>query len=116
MRNWAEQHRWRERRKVAMNVEGGTPLELDHPLDPGIAPAVRALWAAGVETFESCDGGPGHAYAEPTVRFHGDRSEGLRALACAIQADLRPSELRRVWPILDGEATGPYWELTFPRC
>ena len=32
---------------------------------------------AGIETFESCPGGPGHAYAEPTVRFYGDRSEGF---------------------------------------
>lgn len=68
---------------------------------------------AGVETFESCEGGEGHAFLEPTVRFHGHRSEGLRALAVVLQAGLPVSELRRVWPVLDGEVTGPCWELTF---
>ena len=85
----------------------------DPPLDPGISAAVRSLNAAGVETFESCQGGPGHAYSQPTVRFRGDRSEGYKALAAALQAGLSVAELRRVWPILDGEATGPWWELTF---
>ena len=88
--------------------------EFDPPLDHGIARAVLALRAAGIETFESCEGGSGHAYPEPTVRFHGDRSEGCRALASVLgKYGLRVLELRRVWPILDGEATGPWWELTF---
>jgi hypothetical protein len=47
------------------------------------------------------------------VRFHGERSEGFRALAAALQVGLKVSALRRVWPILDGEPTGPWWELTF---
>lgn len=85
----------------------------DPPLDPGIANAVDALRRVGVETFESCDGGAGHAYPEPTVRFHGQRAEGFRALAAALQAGLKVSGLRRVWPILEGEPTGPWWELTF---
>jgi hypothetical protein len=85
----------------------------DPPLDVGIRTAVEALSAKGIETFESCEGGQGHAYAEPTVRFHGDRSEGFRALATAMQAGLPVAELRRVWPINDGEPTGPWWELTF---
>lgn len=83
------------------------------PLDPGIADAVEILQAAGVETFESCEGGSGHAYPEPTVRFHGDRSDGYRALAVALQRALPVSNLRRVWPVLEGEPTGPYWEITF---
>lgn len=87
--------------------------DFDPALDPGIAPMVRALRAAGVETFESCQGGAGHAYPEPTIRFHGEQPEGLRALAAAMAANLKVSELRRVWPILAGEPTGPWWELTF---
>ena len=79
----------------------------------GIAEAVAALRAANVETFESCDGSTGHSYPEPTVRFHGDRSEGYRALAVAIQSGLRVTALRRTWPILDCELTGPCWEMTF---
>lgn len=85
----------------------------DPPLDKGIAPMVVALNEAGVETFESCCGGPGHAYAEPTVRFHGDKAEGFRALAAAMAAGLRVRDLRRVWPVVSDEPTGPYWELTF---
>lgn len=85
----------------------------DKQLDRGIRQAVMILRQGGVETFESCQGGDGHAYREPTVRFRGDRSEGFVALAAAMQAGLPVAELRRVWPILDGEATGPWWELTF---
>jgi len=85
------------------------------PLDPGITRAVEVLEDVGIETFESCEGGSGHAFPEPTVRFHGDRSEGYRALAAALQAGLPVSELRRVWPAVNGEPTGPHWELTFQR-
>ena len=85
----------------------------DPPLDPGIYPIVEVLRADQVETFESCEGGSGHAYPEPTVRFHGDHAEGYRALAVAMRAGLPVKELRRVWPVNDGEPTGPWWELTF---
>ena len=87
----------------------------DPPLDQGITLMVDALRAAAIETFESCEGGPGHAYPEPTVRFHGDHAEGYRALAIAMRAGLPVKELRRVWPVNDGEPTGPWWELTFRR-
>ena len=88
-------------------------MEFDSTLDPGIKKAVEILVKAGIETFESCQGGQGHAYPEPTVRFHGDRSEGFRALAAALAAGLPVSDLRRVWPVVDGEPTGPWWEITF---
>jgi len=55
------------------------------PLDPGNAPYVTALQAAGIETFESCEAGEGHSYPEPVVRFFGDASEGFRALAVVLQ-------------------------------
>ena len=86
--------------------------EYDPPLDPGIREAVEVLRRGGVETFESCQGGKGHSYAEPTIRFHGDRAEGFRALAVAIRAGLLVDDLRRVWPIVDNEPTGPWWEIT----
>ena len=88
-------------------------MKYDPPLDPGISEAVEGLQAAGVETFESCEGGSGHAYPEPTVRFHGEQPEGLRALAAAFEQGLGVTALRRVWEILDGEAVGPWWEMTF---
>ena len=87
--------------------------EYDPPLDPGIANAVKILREAGIETFESCEGGPGHSYPEPAVRFHGERSEGFRALTVAMEAGLCVYTLRRVWRLEDGEPTGPWWELTF---
>ena len=90
-----------------------TADQYDSPLDPGIADAVIALNAANVETFASCEGGPGHAYPVPTVRFHGDQAEGFRVLSVAMRAGLLVRELRRVWPVLDEEPTGPWWELTF---
>jgi hypothetical protein len=87
--------------------------EYDPPLDAKIADAVSVLADGGVETFESCEGGLGHAFLEPTVRFHGHRDEGFRALSIALQGGLRVSALRRVWDVIDGEATGPHWEMTF---
>lgn len=85
----------------------------EYPLDHGIANAVAVLRQGSIETFESCEGGIGHAYPEPTVRFHGDITEGMRALAVALKAGLPVLDLRRVWPIVDNEPTGPWWELTF---
>jgi hypothetical protein len=85
------------------------------PLDDGIETEVKVLIEAGIETFESCEGGSDHAYTEPTIRFHGDKSEGFRALAVALQNGLSVYSLRRTWPIIDGEPTGPWWEMTFTR-
>jgi hypothetical protein len=91
---------------------GYSPAE-DAQIDAGISETVALLRSEGVETFESCEGGAGHTFAEPTVRFHGDRSEGFRALAVAMQRGLPICELRRTWPLVDGEPTGPWWELIF---
>jgi hypothetical protein len=85
----------------------------ESPLDPGIRHYVGVLVAGGVETFESCEGGEGHSMPEPTVRFHGTQSEGFRALAVARENGLPVADLRRYWSMIDGELTGPYWELTF---
>ena len=85
----------------------------DPPLDSGIKFAVELLSNADIETYESCEGGDGHSYKEPTIRFHGDRSEGFRALALALQNNLPVSAVRRTWSINDGEPTGPTWEIVF---
>ena len=83
-------------------------------LDPGVALYVDVLDGAGIETFESCEGGEGHGFLEPTVRFYGDNSEGFRALAVAVQRELPVAELRRYWQVSRaGEPEGPHWELTF---
>lgn len=82
-------------------------------LDAGIEREVRLLVANGVETFESCEGGDGHSFPEPTVRFHGGKAEGLRALSVALQHGLKVRALRRTYDLIDGEPVGPYWELVF---
>lgn len=82
-------------------------------LDPLIAPIVALLRAHRVETFESCQSGPGHSFLEPTVRFHGQSMEGYRAVAVALEHGLTVGALRRVWDIIDGELVGPQWEMTF---
>lgn len=88
-------------------------VKYDPPLDPGIARAVKVLAGAGVETYESCEGGRGHAYPEPTVRFYGEHAEGFRALAAALENGLPVAALRRIWVVQDGEPVGPDWEMTF---
>jgi hypothetical protein len=86
---------------------------LPENLDAGIRSVVELLSRNGVETFESCEGGKGHSFFEPTVRFHGGHAEGFRALAVALQHGLRVCELRRYYSIEDGEPIGPHWEMTF---
>ena len=46
-----------------------TRLDFNSPLDEGIADYVILLDKFGVETYEYCEGGSGHAYPEPTIRF-----------------------------------------------
>ena len=88
-------------------------IEYDPPLDEGIKRYVETLNEAGVETFESCQGGTGHTYPEATVRFHGGVGEGFRAFAIARTHAFPVAALRRVWDSIDGELTGPSWEMTF---
>lgn len=83
-------------------------------LDPGIERAVKVLQSQGIETFESCQGGVGHAYSEPTVRFHGTPEAGWRAMGICLANGLPVLALRRVWYLLDAnEPTGPDWEIVF---
>ena len=60
-----------------------------------------------------CEGSPGHAFLEPTIRFHGQQEEGFRALAVALEHGLPVDSIRRYWSILCGEPHGPHWEMTF---
>lgn len=87
----------------------------DSPLDVGIARFVKILSGNGIETFESCEGGHGHCFTEPTVRFHGNQCEGFRALSIAHNFGLPVSDIRRYWSVIDGEPTGPEWEMTFRK-
>lgn len=83
-------------------------------VDPRIRWIVAALREEYVETFESCEGGEGHTFPEPAVRFHGDQSEGPRAFAAAKRRGIPVCAIRRYWRVIEGELTGPQWEMTFP--
>lgn len=92
-----------------------------HPIDVGIVRAVKVLRDAGFDTFEACEGGVDHAYAEPTVRFEGDDAEGWLALDTLTAHGLAPRRLSRSWSVSelnDRRAAGqgvppPFWEVTF---
>lgn len=86
---------------------------VDMKLDEGIRRFVLILRRDGVETFESCEGGPGHAMPEPTVSFWGNNGAGFKALSVAMTYGLPVLSLRRAWRMDDGELTGPWWEMTF---
>lgn len=83
------------------------------PLDPGIALYVEALVEGGIETYESCEGGQGHAYLEPTICFDGDKGAGFRALAIAFERGFPVQDLRKFWSVIDDEPVGPMWQMTF---
>ncbi len=85
------------------------------PLDKGIKKYVEILRENGIETYESCEGGDGHAYLEPTICFYGEIAEGFRALAIAIENALPVDEIRRFWSIQDLQPVGPDWAITFCR-
>jgi hypothetical protein len=74
------------------------------------------LRAGGVETFESCEGGEGHAYPEPTVAFLGGAYAGWLAMSICLANGLPVASLRRVWIVEElNDVTGPRWEVVFRR-
>lgn len=91
------------------------PTDEIEGIDAGVREYVRLLRAQSVETYESCEGGAGHAFSETTIAFHGSVSEGFRALSVAMLHQLPVRELRRVWRMEDGEPVGPSWHLVFFR-
>jgi len=89
--------------------------KLPDTLDPGIKREVEILFSNGVETFESCQGGKGHSFPEPTIRFFGNHAAGWKALQVALDYALPVFALRREWRMTNGEPTGPTWSMTFFR-
>lgn len=88
-------------------------IDGEMPLDSGIRRYVLILRAQGIATFESCEGGKGHAFAEPTIRFYGNTWEGPRAFSAAMNFGLPVMSLRRSYDVIDGNLEGPWWEMTF---
>lgn len=54
-------------------------------VDAGIRREVTILSQNGIETFESCEGGPGHAFPEPTALLWQPGARVAGILDCARQ-------------------------------
>jgi hypothetical protein len=87
--------------------------DVDLPIDVGIREAVLVLRRAGVETFESCEGGKGHAFEAPTIKFHGDAWAGYKAFAVAMENGLAVRRVQRAYGVVNGQLEGPWWEIVF---
>lgn len=83
-------------------------------IDPGILAALHALADYGIDTFASCQGGPGHgAYGSmPVILFHGDENAGLYAVWLLETAGFRVWELSRHWDLDHGQPRQPWWRAT----
>ena len=84
-----------------------------HHLDRWVRFAVLMLRQAGIQTYESCQGGAGHAFPEPTVRFEGTKSDAFRAVAAVRAHGLPAHHLRQFWRLNEHGAERPAWEMTF---
>jgi|SRR5579864_1036118 len=104
---------WTPFKARPVDIQAAKELAFEPPLDEGIREIVETLVAHGVETFESCQGGEGHAFPEPTVRFEGSLAEGLRAVSVALAYGFEVFHLRNTWAVRDGMLHGPWWEMTF---
>lgn len=84
-------------------------------LDRGIRFAVRVLHAHGVETGQSCEGGKGHAYFEPTIEFRADADDalGFEALSHLQMYALPVSAVAIHWHIFRGLPFEKLWRITF---
>jgi hypothetical protein len=82
-------------------------------IDADIRPIVKVLYENGIETTESCQGGQGHPFPEPTVRFCGGHAEGFKAFAIAREHGIQVTAIRRAYSVQDNEPVGPEWEMTF---
>lgn len=86
-------------------------------IDTGIRFPVRVLHAAGLETCQSCEGGPGHDYPVPSIELptDGGDSTGFAAMAALATFGLDVSEVSLVWSVSRGLPGGCVWRLTLRR-
>lgn len=95
-------------------------IDLINSLDPIIKDAVILLNKYGYKTFESCQGGDGHCYPEPTVRFFGDEFDLIRAYELCSIHGLNVFNAKRVYrktdvysEVTDGISIGDNWDKPF---
>lgn len=86
-------------------------------IDAGIRFAVRVLHAHGLDTCQSCQGGKGHAYLEPTVDMvaGGGDADGFEALAVLANYGLPVSTVSITWNIQNGLPFEKLWRIAFSR-
>ena len=84
-------------------------------LDAGVRFAVKVLHAKGFETCQSCQGGDGHSYDQPTVDLNAaaDDAWGFAAMATLQDYGLQVRELSLLWNIRNGLPYEKLWRITF---
>ena len=97
-------------------------MELPKGIDPLILDTVKTLNSYGFKTFESCQGGEGHCFDKPTVRFEGNELDLIRACEICELEGLSVEDARRVYrktPVYKDDNTpnarmiGKAWEMPF---
>lgn len=84
-------------------------------LDEYVREPVYLLQQHGILTHQSCQGGPGHSYDEPTIDFAARPipGEGFKALAVLIEFGYKVTSLLRVYDVENAEVVESYWRITF---
>lgn len=83
-------------------------------IDAGIMLALHALADREIDTFSSCQGGPGHDGYQgmPTILFHGGESAGLWAVWLLECQGFRVQTLTRHWDLDHKPPREPFWQVT----
>ncbi len=89
-------------------------------IDEVIRPVVELLNKYGFKTFESCQGGKGHCFELPTVRFYGSEFDLIRAYELCALYKINVFQANRVFRKTDiykninhGESIGRSWDEPF---
>lgn len=89
-------------------------------IDEGIIEAVQVLNKHGFITWESCQGGDGHCFELPTVRFWGNEFDLIRACRICENYDFKLYQANRVYrtaEIATGDTNicpkGEVWDVPF---
>lgn len=90
-----------------------TPIN-ENEIDKGILPAVKIMREHGFETFESCEGGDEHAYAESTIFFYGNEFDCLRAYEICVLYNLNVDYVGRIFQ-KEGLEIGTVWNKPFNK-
>lgn len=89
------------------------PERFYQTLDKGIRFAVRVLHAKGFETCQSCQGGKGHCYREPTIDLisTGDDAWGLAAVSALQDYGISVTDVSITWRIRNGLPCERIWRI-----